>query len=94
MLGEDAADMARVMDGGGKQYGDCTKILTGRRYPVPVVQVDLYRIDSAVEGAIPHADVPLRQPARGARISRLGCLLGIGFGLILLISAVISSLNR
>ncbi len=63
---EYAAGLAPALDSGSKQHAYLTKILTGRRAPIPVVQANLYRSDAPVSGALLRDEIP--EPA-GRRIS-------------------------
>jgi uncharacterized tellurite resistance protein B-like protein len=56
---EDAADVAPLLDAGHPYIAQIKKILTGGRYPIPVVVADLYRKDAAVPSLVdPRANVP------------------------------------
>jgi hypothetical protein len=88
---DDASQMAPLLDAGHKQVARCTKILNGRRAPIPVVQANLYRPDATIEGAIsvpprsilptpptsgPSSDVPAT-PASGS-----GCASNLAVALL------------
>jgi hypothetical protein len=49
-----------LLDGGALQRGIITKILTGGRGPIPVVDVDLYGSDAQVPGLINQPKIPQR----------------------------------
>ncbi|TAK42931.1 MAG: hypothetical protein EPO27_15930 [Betaproteobacteria bacterium] len=56
---EDAADLAPLLDGGHPYRAQIKKILTGGRFPIPVVVADVYRKDAAVPQLVdPAASVP------------------------------------
>lgn len=78
---EYAREMAPLLDAGHKQAAHCTKILSGRRAPIPVVQADLYRADAPIAGAIGNSEVPTRSTSpmvsKSAEASRCGCIVGL-----------------
>lgn len=87
---EEAAALAKFLDAGCKHLAYITKILQGKRAPIPVVQVYLYRPESSVEGAVSQSGVPAKRGAPEARWGR-GCLsraaLVVGFlGLLILVA--------
>ncbi len=56
---EDASDLAPLLDGGHPYLAQIKKILTGGRYPIPVVVADVYRKDASVPRLVdPAANVP------------------------------------
>ena len=57
---ENAADLAPTLDAGCKQLAYLTKILQGKRFRIPVVQVHFYRSDVSVAGAVCSHEVPRR----------------------------------
>jgi hypothetical protein len=57
---EDAIDLAPFLDQGHWHRAHCTKILTGGRCPIPVVQACLHRPNAKVEGIVPEEAVPAR----------------------------------
>ena len=61
---EYAADLAPTLDSGCRQHAYLTKILSGRRVSVPVVQAYLYRADANVMGTVSADEVPRRVTAR------------------------------
>ncbi|MEO8049516.1 MAG: HIRAN domain-containing protein [Acidobacteriota bacterium] len=78
---EYAEEIAQLLDKGYRQIAYCTKILQGKRFPIPVVQTYLYRPDSTMGIETP-APYPYRatenkpsQPARTSGSSCLGCAL-------------------
>jgi len=76
----DAPDVAALLDAGSPQDSYVTKVLTGGRAPIPVVQATLYRPDSTKEGLARPGDVPA---ASGAGAAKKGCAvaaLAVGTG--------------
>jgi hypothetical protein len=57
---EEAVDAAPYFDQGFWHRALCTKILTGGRSPIPVVQAYLHRAEARIEGAVPESGVPSR----------------------------------
>ena len=57
---EYAAEMAGMLDAGFRQIAYCTKILEGKRAPIPIVQLALYRPEATVAGAIAPSEIPKR----------------------------------
>jgi hypothetical protein len=57
---EYAAEMAGMLDAGFRQIAYCTKILEGKRAPIPVVQLALYRPEATVAGAVAPSEIPKR----------------------------------
>ena len=55
---DDACEIAPLLDSGHRHEAFFTKVLTGGRSPIPVVQAYLYRPDATVEEAILPAEVP------------------------------------
>lgn len=56
---EDAADLAPFLDAGHPYYAEIKKILTGGRYPIPVIIADVYRKEAEVPGLVrPGSNVP------------------------------------
>ena len=49
---EDAADVAPLLDAGHPYLAQIKKILTGGRYPIPVVIADVYRKDATISGLV------------------------------------------
>ncbi len=69
---EDASDLAPFLDGGHPYFAQIKKILTGGRYPIPVVVADVYRKDASVPHLVdPAADVPRASGAAagGSRVN-------------------------
>ena len=59
----DAVQMAPLLDAGHPYIAFVTKILTGGRSPIPVVQADLYRTDATHPELIrPGSEPALMQP--------------------------------
>ncbi|MDP2373282.1 HIRAN domain-containing protein [Reyranella sp.] len=85
---EYAVELALLLDGGALQKATTTKILEGRRGPIPVVDVDLYGADSQVSGLFGQSQVPRKRTARG----RFGFWRLVGSGLLVI--AVIWLLGR
>lgn len=59
-----AIEMAPLLDKGALQSAVITKILDGRRGPIPVVDVDLYGTDAQVPGAVAQSHAPQRVSPR------------------------------
>lgn len=57
----DAVEVAPLLDQGCPHSAYVTKILTGGRVPIPVVQARIYRQDALVEGLVSAAEVPAKQ---------------------------------
>ena len=57
---DDAKEMAPLLDAGCMQTAYCTKILNGRRAPIPVIQADLYRADATISDAVKSSELPAR----------------------------------
>lgn len=55
---DDAVELAPLLDNGALQTAVVTKILDGRRGPIPVVDVDLYGADAQVSGLVAQSQVP------------------------------------
>jgi hypothetical protein len=56
---EDASDLAPLLDGSHPYFAQIKKILTGGRYPIPVVVADVYRKDANVPHLVdPAANMP------------------------------------
>jgi len=58
---EDAPDLAAPLDQGYPHVATITKILTGGRAPIPVVQAYIYRPDAGIDGTVLPIDVPARR---------------------------------
>ena len=88
----EAAALAKFLDLGFPHSATITKILQGRRAPIPVVDADIYGKDAAVEKFF-QANVPLRTkppaPQSGCLVVPL-CLalvlLPLGYGLVMTLS--------
>lgn len=79
---EDAADIAPLLDAGHPYLAQIKKILTGGRYPIPVVIADVYRRDATVPNLVqPRAHVP--PAAEGAASGSSGTLFK--FALIVIV---------
>ncbi len=50
---EDAADIAPLLDDGHPYLAQIKKILTGGRYPIPVIIAEVYRKDATVPSLVP-----------------------------------------
>lgn len=83
---EDAREMAPLLDRGYKQTAYCTKILDGRRAPIPVVQVHLYRPDADVPAAIGQTEVPPRASPGSSPDAAWGCLIGLVLVIVILLA--------
>lgn len=55
---DDAVDMAPLLDQGCRYEAFFTKVLSGSRSPIPVVQTYVYGANATVEGAISQAETP------------------------------------
>jgi hypothetical protein len=67
---EDAIEIAPRLDDGLPHKAVITKILTGGRSPIPVVEVDLFRQGATVDKLVVEADVPIKVlPTLGVRPS-------------------------
>lgn len=55
---DNAIELAPLLDNGALQTAMITKILDGRRGPIPVVDVDLYGVDAQVPGAVAQSQAP------------------------------------
>lgn len=72
---EDAASLARFLDMGCRYNAYVTKILNGRRAPIPVVQADIYGPSARVAGLKSQNDAPERTvQAEGSKGTGIGCL--------------------
>jgi hypothetical protein len=80
---EDALELAPLLDDGALQRAIITKILNGRRGPIPVVDVDLYGSDAQVPGLLNQMQVPQKPTMRSS--SRFWRWVGIAFLLVLAI---------
>lgn len=88
---EYAREMAPLLDAGHKQAAYCTKILKGRRVLIPVIEVDLYRADAIIAGAVSNSDVPARSSLPKSATSGCGCAVGLVAGVLLVfLIAVVS----
>lgn len=61
---DDAIELAPLLDNGAHQTAMITKILDGRRGPIPVVDVDLYGADAQGSGLIAQSQAPARAMPR------------------------------
>jgi hypothetical protein len=77
---DDAREMAHYLDDGCPHQAEITKILTGGRVPIPVVQTYVYRPDCDVDGAVLETDVSEKRLYKSG--SGLGCLTSIAVFLI------------
>lgn len=79
---DDAVDMAPLLDQGCRYEAFFTKVLSGGRSPMPVVQTYFYGTNSTAEGAISQAETPA---SAGRRVSKLKyIIIGVVALLILL----------
>jgi hypothetical protein len=78
-----AREMAPMLDAGYPYLAFITKILTGGRSPIPVVQADLYGLDAT----LPELVRPGSEPdlVRAEAVSRTGCMS------VVVISAIITA---
>lgn len=80
---DDAVDLAPFFDQGCVHRAYITKVLTGGRVPIPVVQACLYSEDANIEGAISASSIPEKQfgfPIQSFKLKRqFGCLSVIVF---------------
>jgi hypothetical protein len=78
----DAVELAPLLDKGCLHHAFVTKVLEGRKSPIPVVQAYVYRSDSGAKDAVPEKAVPLKRTPGHA-----GCVMAlvIIFGLVLLL---------
>lgn len=84
---EDAADVAPLLDAGHPYLAQIKKILTGGRYPIPVIIAEVYRKDASVPNLVQQqAHVP-RASYRAARA--LGSTLRSQLKLALIVVAVL-----
>ncbi|MGD1156561.1 MAG: HIRAN domain-containing protein [Terriglobia bacterium] len=67
---EDAIEIAPLLDKGCLHRAFVTKVLEGRRSPIPVLQAYIFRPDSGIEGGICEAAVPPKRVP-----SKIGCFL-------------------
>lgn len=77
---EYAVELAPLLDGGVLQKATITKILEGRRGPIPVVDVDLYGPGTQIPGLFGQSQVPRKRTARG----RFGFWRLVGSGLLVI----------
>lgn len=56
---DDAAEIGPLVDEGCRYEAVFTKVLTGGRAPIPVVQAYLYRADSTIEGSVSQSETPV-----------------------------------
>jgi HIRAN domain len=84
--------IAPLMDSNHKQAAYCTKILNGRKAPIPVVQANLYRADAPVVDAISTSGVPVRsasQTVLKSATSGCGFIIGLTAFSLLVVGALI-----
>lgn len=84
----DAVEFAPLLDGGCLHRAFVTKVLEGRKSPIPVVQAYLYQSDSDAKDAVPEKAVPQKRIPGHA-----GCLVVLIFtlALVLLLVAALRS---
>jgi hypothetical protein len=67
---DDAVDMARFLDDEYPHMAYVTKVLTGGRTPIPVVQADIFRNNAGIDGLIYPGDIPRKRAPISTRASR------------------------
>ncbi len=55
---EDAGRLALLLDAGHSHQAHVTKILHGRRAPIPVVQIHIYHYEAEIDGAVTQDEIP------------------------------------
>ena len=88
---DDAVYLAPYLDKESKHYGYITKILTGGRSPIPVVEAYIYKPETLVKGAVRESEVPGKQlfstgKGRGCLVIALLILALILFGVGILLA--------
>ncbi|MEQ1947293.1 MAG: HIRAN domain-containing protein, partial [Bryobacteraceae bacterium] len=90
---EDAAQLAPLFDQGYRQIAYCTKILQGRRFPIPVIQLVLHRPNSQTGQITPDPIQYVRrtQAASGSakQSAATGCLTAAVCLAVVLLSFVL-----
>jgi hypothetical protein len=84
--------MAPLLDSGYKQLAYCSKILDGKRTPIPVVQLDIFQAGSTVGGAITSDHVPPRVPPPpdlGQALTGFGCLILLSIFVIVIVFVLV-----
>ena len=74
---EDAAYLAPGFDQGDKHEARITKILNGRRAPIPVVQAHLYRSEATVQGPVTQSQIAPRAVPVVPAPAGCGCASGL-----------------
>ena len=90
---DDAVYFTPYLDKDCKHYGYITKILTGGRSPIPVVQAYIYKPETLVKDSVKEREVPEKQPfstgkGRGCLVIALLilALILLGVGILLAIT--------
>lgn len=79
------------LDQGCKQIAHCKKIVSGRRYQIPVIVADLHQIDATVPGAKTMAEAPAVMPLPPSS-NGCGCLTS-GTAALVVLAVLISILG-
>ena len=86
---EDAEDLAPLLDAGCTHQAYVTKILQGKRWPIPVVQAYMYRPQADIQGVVSQAQIPQKQQAPPG-LNSLGCfgrsVIALGLTSLLLLT--------
>lgn len=81
---EDATDLAPLLDAGHPYYAQIKKILTGGRYPIPVIVAEVYSKDAVVPHLVdPAASVP--RASGGSSGSRVNLVKIAFIGIVVLL---------
>jgi hypothetical protein len=88
---DDAVYLAPYFDKECKHYGYITKILTGGRSPIPVVQAHIYKPEALIKGAVKESEIPEKQlfstgKGRGCLVVALLILAAVLFGVGVLLA--------
>jgi len=88
---EDAVDIAPLLDAGHPYLAEIKKILTGGRFPIPVVIAEIYRKDATVHGLVKSGTQPpgnaRTAPARLSMTSVVVGVVVVGVALVAVIKA-------
>ena len=91
---DDVVDIAPLLDQGCPHNALVTKMLTGGRSPIPVVEAYVYRQDAGVEGAVLERDVPQKRVYSHAGTPQAkGCLSMVLLALISIMVAVVATVR-
>lgn len=83
---DEAGDMAPLLDQGCRYEAFFTKVLSGGRVPIPVVQIYVYGVNASVEGTITQAETPTSiKPSSAGGVSIRLMYIVIGVVLLLVI---------